>query len=72
MWITTDCRGKKQVWYSEREVIMKEILIPIILFILGMLFFGEINVIKKLDKLIELNTPQAINVIDENFILDKD
>lgn len=70
MWITTDCRGEKQVWYAEREVIMKETLIAIILFVLAMLFFCEISIIKKLDKLIELNTPEYINIVPEKPLLE--
>ena len=68
MWKTTNYKGDEVIWYRRNEmdtfetilVLIKEL---IVLCLVVILTIGIFKVSKKLDKLIELNTPEAIQLI---------
>ena len=68
MWITTNYKGEEVIWYKENKMDTIEIILLlvkelIVLCLVVIMTIGIVKVNKKLDKIIELSTPEAIQLI---------
>ena len=76
MWKTTNYKGDEEIWYRRNEMdAMETILVLIkeliVLCLVVILTIGIFKVSKKLDRLIELNTPEFVSVIPDNVLLEE-